>query len=67
MLEGKAAVSDSEFPDLTLIGRQQRQILNELGSIRDDVSLLTAIARRQDSTLTTLLTEIRAVHSSTAA
>jgi hypothetical protein len=44
-------VNDSDLPDLRLIGRQQRQILAELGSMRDDVSVLTAIALRQDSTL----------------
>ncbi len=56
-------MSASESPDFTLLGRQQRQILTELGSIRDDVSVLTAVALRQDSTLTTMLTEIRAMHS----
>jgi hypothetical protein len=50
-------------PDLTLIARQQRQILTEMGSMRDDLSVLTAIAMRQDATLTALLTEVRAMHS----
>ena len=44
-----------ETPDLTLLARQQRQILTELGSMRDDMAVLTAIALRQDSTLTALL------------
>lgn len=49
--------------DLGLIARQQRQILAELGSVRDDMNVLTAIAMRQDHTLSALLTEIRAMHS----
>jgi len=31
--------------------------------MRDDVAVLTAIAMRQDGTLASLLTEIRAMHS----
>ena len=51
-----------ETPDLTLLASQQRQILTELGSVRDDMAVLTAIVLRQDGTLTALLTEIRAMH-----
>lgn len=50
-------------PDLSVIARQQRQILSELGSVCDDMNVLTAIAMRQDYTLSALLTEIRAMHS----
>jgi hypothetical protein len=53
----------SDQIDLTLIGRQQRQILTDLASLRDDVAVLTAIAMRQDGTLTALLTEVRATHT----
>ena len=57
-------MSDHERqPDLGLIARQQRQILTEVGSLRDDVTVLTSIALRQDSTLTALLGEVRAMHS----
>jgi hypothetical protein len=52
-----------EAPDLSLLARQQRQILTELGSMRDDRAVLTAIAMRQDGTLTALLGEIRSMHS----
>lgn len=55
-------MSDSAV-DLAMIARQQRQILAQLGTLRDDISVLTAIAMRQDGTLTGLLTEIRAMHS----
>ncbi len=50
-------------PDLGLIARQQQQILTEVGSLRDDAIVLTSIALRQDSTLTALLGEVRAMHS----
>ena len=50
-------------PSLALLARQQRQILSELGGMRDDMAVLTAIALRQDGTLTALLTEVRAMHS----
>jgi hypothetical protein len=49
--------------DLTLIAHQQRQIITDIASMRDDMAVLTAIAMRQDGTLTALLTEIRAMHS----
>jgi hypothetical protein len=58
-----AAMSDDIPPDLSLIARQQRQILSELGTIRDDLAVLTAIAMRQDGTLAGLLAEVRAMHS----
>lgn len=58
------AMSDRERqPDLGLIARQQQQILTEVGSLRDDMTVLTSIALRQDSTLTALLGEVRAMHS----
>ena len=56
-------MSDEPAVDLTLIARQQRQIIADFGSLRDDINVLTAIAMRQDATLTALLTEIRAMHS----
>ena len=36
----------NEAPDQTLLASQQRQILTELGSMRDDMAVLTAIAMR---------------------
>ena len=49
--------------DLSLIARQQRQLLTDIASMREDVSVLTAIVLRQDATLTALLNEVRAMHS----
>jgi hypothetical protein len=54
----------SDIPaDLSMILRQQRQIIADIGAMRDDMAVLTAVAMRQDATLTALLTEIRAMHS----
>jgi hypothetical protein len=56
-------MSDDAPPDLSLLARRQGQILTELGSMRDDLAVLTAIAMRQDGTLGTLPTEVRAMHA----
>jgi hypothetical protein len=56
-------MSDEPAPDLSLIARQQHQVLAEMGSMRDDLAVLTAIAMRQDGTLSALLNEVRAIHS----
>jgi hypothetical protein len=56
-------MAESGGVDLALIARQQRQIITDLGTLREDMSVLTAIVLRQDSTLTALLTEVRAMHS----
>jgi len=54
----------SDIPaDLSMMLRQQRQIIADIGAMRDDMAVLTAVAMRQDATLTALLTEIRAMHS----
>lgn len=56
-------MSDDATPDLSLLARQQRHILTEMGSIHDDLAVLTAIAMRQDGTFAALLTEVRAMHA----
>ncbi|HET6240337.1 MAG TPA: hypothetical protein VFE41_36020 [Acetobacteraceae bacterium] len=56
-------MSDDTTPDPSLLARQQRQILTEMGSVRDDLAVLTAIAMRQDGTLAVLPAEMRAMHS----
>ena len=55
-------MSEDGGPDLGLLVRQLRQVLAEFGSMRADMSVLTAIVMRQDNTLSALLTEIRAMH-----
>jgi hypothetical protein len=49
--------------DETLIARQQRQILSELGNVRYDMAVMSAILQRVDGTLSGLVNEIRATHS----
>ncbi len=56
-------MSDDITADFSLPARQQRQILTEIGSIRDDLAVLTAVAMRRDGTLAALLVEVRAMHS----
>jgi hypothetical protein len=61
--EGELMSASDRQPDLGLLVLQQRQILTEVGGLRDDVTLLTSVALRQDGTLSALLTELRAMHS----
>jgi predicted nucleic acid-binding Zn-ribbon protein len=56
-------MSDEPQADLSLIARQQRQLLSEMGTIRDDITVLTAIVQRLDGTLSGLVNEIRATHT----
>jgi hypothetical protein len=56
-------MSDDSPVDLGLIARQQRQIITDLGALREDMQVLTAIVMRQDGTLGALLNEVRATHS----
>lgn len=52
--------------DLNFIVRQNERLLTEMGSVRDDISVLTAIVLRQDATLTAVLNELRAMHAQIA-
>jgi hypothetical protein len=56
-------MSDEPAPDLTLLARQQKQILAELGILRDDMRVMSAILMRVDGTLAGPLQEVRAMHS----
>lgn len=59
-------MSDDTMPDLSLLASQLRQILTEMRGARYDLSVLTMMAARQDTTLAALLDEMRAANSSTA-
>lgn len=48
---------------LEFLARQQTQVLTELGTLRDDVQVLTAIVQRLDGTLSGAVAEIRAMHA----
>ena len=49
--------------DIGFLVRPQERILAEIGSLRDDMSVLTSIVLRQDRTLSALLQEVRASHT----
>lgn len=57
------SMSDETPVSLELILRHIKLQTEEIRSLRDDVNVLTAIAMRQDGTLTNMLTELRATHS----
>lgn len=48
---------------LELLARQQQRVLDEIGSMRDDMQVLTAMVMRLDGTVGLVLTELRAMHS----
>jgi hypothetical protein len=50
-------------PSLALVADRLRLLSDDVRSLREDMNVLTSIVLRQDSTMTSLLTEIRAVHS----
>jgi hypothetical protein len=56
-------MSDEPQADLSLIARQQLQILTEMRSMSDDMAVLTAIVQRLDGTVSGLVNEIRATHA----
>jgi predicted nucleic acid-binding Zn-ribbon protein len=56
-------MTDDAKADLSLIARQQRQLLTEMNTLRDDMTVLTAIVQRLDGTLAGLVNEIRATHA----
>ena len=53
----------SDVPDLSLIARQQKQLLDDFGTMRDDMRVLLAIVQRLDGTVSGLVNEVRAMHA----
>jgi hypothetical protein len=53
-------MSDEPIIDLAYIARRQKQILTELGTMRDDAAVLLAVVMRIGGTLIDLLRENRA-------
>jgi hypothetical protein len=49
--------------DLNFLARQNERILTEIASLRDDLTVLTAIVIRLDGSHTALLQETRATHA----
>jgi hypothetical protein len=50
-------------PDLTLLLKQQGQMLNEMADFRDQLTVLTAICMRVEASVGSLTVEVRAMHS----
>ena len=52
------------MPDINLefLARQMDRVLTEIGSLRDDMPVLTALALRLDATMTGVQQELRATH-----
>ena len=48
---------------LEFLARQQQRMLDEMGSMRDDMQVLTAMVLRLDGTVGLVLKELRAMHS----
>jgi hypothetical protein len=53
-------------PDLNFLARQVERLITDVGSLRDDMRVLTAMVLRQDHTLARLVEEVRAVHEQSA-
>ncbi len=49
--------------DLSLLARPQKQLLDEMAIMRDDMGVLLAIVQRLDGTVSGLVNEIRATHA----
>ena len=47
-------------PNLNFLARQNERILTEIGSLRDDMGVLTAIVTRLDGSQAAMLQELRA-------
>ena len=50
-------------PSLELIMRKLDQVIQDSGIFRDDMRVQTAIIMRIDTTMGTILTELRAMHA----
>lgn len=49
--------------NLEFLARQMDRVITEVGSLRDDMSVLTALALRLDATMIGVQQELRATHS----
>ena len=54
---------DETGVDIGLIARQQRQTLEGMGTMRDDMAVMMATLQRLDGTVAGLVNEIRATYA----
>jgi hypothetical protein len=52
--------------DLNFIARRLEQMGNDVSNVRDDITILTAMASRMESSITSLVQKMRATHSQMA-
>ncbi len=52
-----------ETPDLAPIGSQLARLINEVGTLRDDMNVIAAIVRRMDNGQARILDEVRPMHA----
>ncbi len=50
-------------PDIGFLARQTERLMTDVGSLRDDVAVLTSIVLRLDGSMTALRQETRATHA----
>jgi septal ring factor EnvC (AmiA/AmiB activator) len=48
-------------PDLQFLARQNERIINDLAHMRDSLDVLTAMVLRLETSITTVITELRAM------
>ena len=53
----------AEQVDLNFIARRLDQLGNDVANVRDDIVVLTAMVSRAESSVTSLVQEMRATHS----
>ena len=56
-------MSSEKEPSLAFISSQLGRVINDLALLRDDISVLTAIATRHETALNAMHTEMRVFHS----
>jgi len=52
--------------DLSFVARQMERLIQDVGSLRDDMRVLTAIVMRLDNSQGAMLQELRETHSQIA-
>jgi len=56
-------MADTGHVDLNFLARQIDRLITEVDSVRDDMTVLTAMVMRLDGSHTALLQEVRATHA----
>ena len=65
-LSAEELIAMAEQVDLNFIARRLDQLGNDVANVRDDIVVLTAMVSRAESSVTSLVQEMRATHSQMA-